>query len=44
MLALIANIASDGRPIGFIEHVVTAAAFRRSARLRYAIATASITA
>jgi len=29
MLALIANIASEGQPIGFIEHVVTAPAFRR---------------
>ncbi|CAN7484874.1 GNAT family N-acetyltransferase [Acidovorax sp. LjRoot118] len=29
MLALVANLASAGRPIGFIEHVVTASAFRR---------------
>ena len=29
MLALVANLASAGRPIGFIEHVVTAAAARR---------------
>ncbi|MDO9338124.1 MAG: GNAT family N-acetyltransferase [Caulobacter sp.] len=41
MLALITNIASEGRPIGFIEHVVTAAAFRRKgmgeACLRFAV-------
>lgn len=29
MLALVANLASEGRPIGFIEHVVTASAARR---------------
>lgn len=29
MLALIANLASGGRPIGLIEHVITGAAFRR---------------
>ncbi len=29
MLALVANLASAGRPIGFIEHVVTASAARR---------------
>lgn len=29
MLALVANLASAGRPIGFIEHVVTALAARR---------------
>lgn len=44
MLALIANFASEGRPIGFIEHVVTAQAFRRKglgeACLRYAVETA----
>ncbi|MDP9899698.1 GNAT superfamily N-acetyltransferase [Variovorax ginsengisoli] len=43
MLALIANIASEGRPIGFIEHVVTAQSFRRKglgeACLRYAVET-----
>jgi GNAT superfamily N-acetyltransferase len=41
MLALIANMASEGRPIGFIEHVVTARSFRRKglgeACLRYAV-------
>ena len=44
MLALIANIASEGQPIGFIEHVVTDPAFRRKglgeACLRFAIDTA----
>lgn len=29
MLALVANLASAGRPIGLIEHVVTASRFRR---------------
>ena len=29
MLALLANLASGGRPIGVIEHVVTAQRFRR---------------
>jgi len=29
MLATLANLASGGRPIGVIEHVVTAARFRR---------------
>lgn len=29
MLALIANMASEGRPIGLIEHVVTGHAWRR---------------
>ncbi len=29
MLALVANLASEGRPIGLIEHVVTASAERR---------------
>ena len=29
MLALIANLASGGRKIGLIEHVITAARFRR---------------
>jgi GNAT superfamily N-acetyltransferase len=29
MLAMLGNLASDGRPIGVIEHVVTAARFRR---------------
>lgn len=29
MLALVANLASDARPIGVIEHVITSAAFRR---------------
>ncbi|WP_254789997.1 GNAT family N-acetyltransferase [Variovorax sp. OV329] len=41
MLALIANLASGGRPIGFIEHVVTAADLRRrglaEACLRFAL-------
>lgn len=41
MLSLISNIASGGRPIGFIEHVITASAFRRQglaeACLRFAI-------
>lgn len=41
MLALIANFASEGRPIGLIEHVVTAHSFRRKglgeACLRYAV-------
>lgn len=41
MLALIANIASEGRSIGFIEHVVTAHSLRRKglgeACLRYAV-------
>ncbi len=44
MLALIANIASEGQPIGFIEHAVTAPAFRRKglgeACLRFAVASA----
>ena len=44
MLALIANLASEGRPIGFIEHVVTAHSFRRKglgeACLRHAVETA----
>jgi GNAT superfamily N-acetyltransferase len=44
MLALIANIASAGQPIGFIEHVVTAPAFRRKGQgeacLRFAVDTA----
>ena len=44
MLALIANIASEGQPIGFVEHVVTALAFRRKglgeACLRFAVDTA----
>ena len=44
MLALIANIASEGLPIGFIEHVATAHARRRKglgeACLRYAVQTA----
>lgn len=44
MLALIVNIASEGQPIGFIEHVVTASAFRRKglgeACLRFAVETA----
>lgn len=29
MLAMMANLASEGRPIGVIEHVVTASRFRR---------------
>ncbi len=29
MLALVANLASEGRPIGFIEHVITAPSLRR---------------
>ncbi|CAN7463054.1 GNAT family N-acetyltransferase [Acidovorax sp. LjRoot66] len=41
MLALISNIASEGRSIGFIEHVVTARSLRRKglgeACLRYAV-------
>jgi GNAT superfamily N-acetyltransferase len=41
MLALIANLASAGRPIGFIEHVVTTLSFRRrglaEACLRFAL-------
>lgn len=41
MLALISNIASEGCPIGFIEHVVTARSLRRKglgeACLRYAV-------
>jgi GNAT superfamily N-acetyltransferase len=41
MLALIANLASEGRPIGLIEHVITAPSFRRQglaeACLRFAV-------
>lgn len=41
MLALVPNFASGGRPIGFIEHVVTLAAFRgqgfAGAVLQYAL-------
>ncbi len=41
MLALIANLASEGRPIGLVEHVITAPAFRRQglaeACLRFAL-------
>ena len=41
MLALIANLASGGRPIGLIEHVITAPSFRRQglaeACLRFAV-------
>lgn len=44
MLALVANLASEGRPIGFIEHVVTASALRRQglgeACLQFALAEA----
>ncbi|MDB5846887.1 MAG: family N-acetyltransferase [Rhodoferax sp.] len=29
MLATVANLASDGRPIGLIEHVITAGRYRR---------------
>lgn len=41
MLALVANLASGGRPIGLVEHVITAPAFRRQglaeACLRFAV-------
>ncbi len=41
MLALAANLASGGRPIGLVEHVITAAALRRrglaQACLRFAL-------
>jgi len=41
MLALVSNLASDGRPIGVIEHVITAPALRRrglaEACLRFAV-------
>ena len=41
MLALVANLASEGRPIGLIEHVITAPALRRrglgEACLRFAV-------
>jgi len=41
MLALVANLASEGRPIGLVEHVITAPAFRRrglaEACLRFAL-------
>lgn len=41
MLALVANLASGGQPIGLVEHVITASAFRRrglaEACLRFAV-------
>ncbi|MEZ5707675.1 MAG: GNAT family N-acetyltransferase [Burkholderiaceae bacterium] len=38
MLALIANLASDGRQIGLIEHVITAEAFRQRGLAKRALA------